>query len=72
MDAYLESIRRDVRTAETKVDGCTVRRHYEGGAFIGATVYNPSGWKVAMPKTERGIASAVARAAAAHREEPKP
>lgn len=59
--AYTRSIRRNVSTSEERHGGVLVRRYFEDGKFIRADIFNATGWRDTIVKTERGICNAVAR-----------
>lgn len=55
------SSRRDITRTDETVGRVTIRRYHEAGTFIGAAVYNASGFKVGNYKTERGAVAAANR-----------
>ena len=48
-------------TDERHDNGVLVRRWYEHGKFIDAHIFNRTGWRDTIVKTERGIRNAVER-----------
>lgn len=48
-------------TETTKYGNVTVRRYYRDGVLLRADIFNASGWRDTIVKTERGIRNAVAR-----------